>query len=318
MTGTLMNGYASNLFELIFRLFPTRMKNAGFKWGDVGRWIDLYGVREKVTKIRENDSLNSSSNGSSKKTSVKEMPAAAPQLFTDMLSDVSCFIQMSDMFEVMPTLQEGPLNVRMEGKRSFISCVTRVERRPGRTKRKLTKATRLLAPEWYLKRNLHDVEDLLREAVKQELLAGGQSVLLGSLLNTLLSYPDVPFNFKGVYHPDTNEEIVSPDYRLSDKLLYPKELELIKFVRSQLKLNRKVGVYAVYTGKMGTLQRLEMLLEERGIKTAVLESSVEGPKREEWIAQKEKEGIQVLLCNPVLVSTGLDLLNFPSLYFYQM
>ena len=42
-----MNGYASNLFELFYRMFPDRLIENGFKWGDVGRWIDLYGVREK-------------------------------------------------------------------------------------------------------------------------------------------------------------------------------------------------------------------------------------------------------------------------------
>ncbi|WP_059040628.1 DEAD/DEAH box helicase [Paenibacillus rubinfantis] len=317
MTGTMSNGYSSSLFELIYRMFPARLKQMGFNWGDVGKWIDLYGVREKVTKTRDDGELNSSSNGKSKRsTSVKELPAVAPQLFTDLLSDVAVFIQMADMFEILPELKEGPLSVPLEGERKFVSCRTRVVRRPGR-KRRPQKGMRLLAPSWYLKKNLNAVENLLREAVQKELAAGGQSVLLGSLLNTLLSYPDVPFNFEGVYHPDSGECIVPPEYRLSDRLLYPKELQMIKFVRSQLKLGRKVGIYATYTGKLGTLQRLSMLLEERGIKTAVLESDVDGPEREEWIARRVKEGVQVLLCNPVLVSTGLDLLTFPSLYFYQ-
>jgi len=316
MTGTLMNGYASNLFELIFRMFPNRMKQMGFKWGEVGKWIDLYGVRERVTKIKHDLDLNNSSNGTTGKTSVKEMPAAAPQLFTDMLSDVACFIQMSDMFEVLPELKEGPMNVKLEGERKFVSCVTKIQRKHGCKKRKVSKGTRLLAPSWYLNSNLDSVTGLLRKAVEKELLSG-QTVLLGSLVNTLLSYPDVPFNFEGVYHPDTGKEVVSPRYRLRDSLLYPKELQLIKFVRARLKAGRNVGIYATYTGKMGTLQRLQMLLEERGIKTAVLESNVPGPEREEWIAKREAEGIQVLLTNPILVSTGLDLLNFPSLYFYQ-
>lgn len=317
MTGTLMNGYASNLFELFYRMFPDRLIENGFKWGDVGRWVDLYGVREKVTKIRkDNVGLNSSSNGGKPRVSIKEMPAAAPQLFTDMLSDVACFIQMSDMFEVLPELTEGPMFVPLVPDRKMIACETSIVRRPGK-KRRLSKAMRLVAPPWYLERNLSQVENDLREAVLQELMGGGQSVLMGSLLSTLLSYPDVPFNFDGVYHPDTGEEIVSPDYRLSDRVLYPKEIELIKFVRERVKAGRKVGVYATFTGKMGTLQRLQMLLEERGIKTAVLESDVEGPEREEWIAEREREGCQVLLTNPILVSTGLDLLGFPSLFFYQ-
>lgn len=315
MTGTLMNGYASNLFELVFRMFPNRLKEMGFTWGDVGRWIDLYGVREKTTKLKKNVELNSSSNGSSVKVSTKELPAAAPQLFTDILSDVSCFIQMADMFEVLPKLDQGPMFMNMEGERRFVTTVTQIQTKP-RPKRKLKKGMRLVAPSWYLKNNVHVISSLLRDAVEKE-LAVGQSVLLGSLVNTLLSYPDVPFNFKGVYHPDTGEEIVSPKYRLSDRLIYPKEQQLLKFVKSRLRAGRKVGVYATYTGKLGTLQRLQVLLEEQGIKTAVLESNVEGKHREEWIAQKEKEGIQVLLTNPILVSTGLDLLGFPSLYFYQ-
>ncbi|MFC5402348.1 hypothetical protein [Cohnella soli] len=314
MTGTLMNGYASNLFELFYRMFPNRLKENGFKWGDVGRWVDLYGVREKVTKIRKSDKLNSSSNGKPR-VSIKEMPAAAPQLFTDMLSDVACFIQMSDMFEVLPELTEGPMFVPLAHDRKMIACETSIMRRPG-TKRRPSKGMRLVAPSWYLERNLASVEDRLRDAVMAELECG-QSVLMGSLLSTLLSYPDVPFNFQGVYHPDTGEEIVSPDYRLSDRVIYPKEVELIKFVRERVKAGRKVGVYATFTGKLGTLQRLQMLLEERGFKTAVLESDIEGPEREEWISQREKEGCQVLLTNPILVSTGLDLLGFPSLFFYQ-
>lgn len=316
MTGTLMNGYSSNLFELIFRMYPKRMKEMGFNWGEVGKWIDLYGVREKVTKIRKDSDLNSSSNGASSRTNIKELPAAAPQLFTDVLSDVACFIQLADMFEVLPKLKEGPMNVCVGGERKFISCVTKIQRRPDRRKHRLKKGVRLVAPSWYLRNNLNAVSTRLRSAVNEE-LQSGKSVLLGSLLNTLLSYPDVPFNFEGVYHPNTGKEIVSPRYRLSDRVLYPKELQLLKFVRSRIKAGRKVGIYATYTGKLGTLQRLQTILEERGFKTAILESNVNGPEREEWIAEREREGIQVLLTNPILVSTGLDLLGFPSLYFYQ-
>ncbi|WP_039832824.1 DEAD/DEAH box helicase family protein [Paenibacillus sonchi] len=317
MTGTLGNGYASNLFELFFRMFPKRMKDNGFVWGEVGRWIDLYGIRERVTKTKKEDTaLNSSSNGS-KRGSIKELPAAAPQLFTDMLSDVACFIQMSDMFEVLPKLSEGPMFVPMAGDRKFVSSSVRRERNPGQKKRTLTKIMRLVAPEWYMERSLSVVEKLLRRAVQNELENGGQSVLLGSLVNTLLSYPDIPFNFNGVYHPDTGREIVPPHYRLSERVLYPKELQLIKYVRARIKAGRKVAVFATFTGKLGTLQRLQQLLNERGIKTAVLDSNVKSAEREEWIEQREREGIQVLLCNPILVSTGLDLLSFSSLFFYQ-
>ncbi|MFB5268218.1 DEAD/DEAH box helicase [Paenibacillus enshidis] len=317
MTGTLSNGYASSLFELFFRMFPQRMIENGFRWGEVSKWIDLYGVRERTVKIKKDNTLNSSSNGTTKRVSVKELASIGPQLFTDFLSDVACFIQMGDIFEVLPELKEGPVNVSMEGSRTFMNGKARIERKAGKKKRKICKSMRLVAPPWYLEANLNMVENLLRQQIDKDLRATGQSLLLGSLVNTLLSYPDLPFNFNGIYHPDTGDCIVPDHYRLSDRVIYPKEQQLLKFVKGQLKLGRKVCIFSVFTGKGGTHERLEMLLQERGIKTAILRSTVPGKEREEWIAAREREGVQVLLTHPKLVSTGLDLLGFPTLYFYQ-
>ena len=36
-------------------------------------------------------------------------------------------------------------------------------------------------------------------------------------------------------------------------------------------------------------------------------------RREKWVADKVKEGIDVLICHPRLVQTGLDLIDFPTL-----
>ena len=47
-------------------------------------------------------------------------------------------------------------------------------------------------------------------------------------------------------------------------------------------------------------------------------SSVKSSTREEWIDKKLKEGYDVILCNPSLVETGLDLLAFTTIVFYQM
>ena len=50
---------------------------------------------------------------------------------------------------------------------------------------------------------------------------------------------------------------------------------------------------------------------------AILRSSVETGKREDWIADQVDRGIDVLICNPELVKTGLDLLDFPTIVFMQ-
>jgi hypothetical protein len=49
----------------------------------------------------------------------------------------------------------------------------------------------------------------------------------------------------------------------------------------------------------------------------VLRSSVPTDKREDWYERQLKAGVEVEFCHPKLVETGLDLLAFPTLYFYE-
>jgi hypothetical protein len=50
---------------------------------------------------------------------------------------------------------------------------------------------------------------------------------------------------------------------------------------------------------------------------AVLRSNVAALKREQWYEKQIKEGVEVVICHPRLVETGLDLLWFPTIYFYE-
>jgi hypothetical protein len=59
------------------------------------------------------------------------------------------------------------------------------------------------------------------------------------------------------------------------------------------------------------------VLERAGFRVAVLKAAVKAEAREEWIAARVAEGVEVLICNPRLVATGLDLLDYPSICWYQ-
>lgn len=81
--------------------------------------------------------------------------------------------------------------------------------------------------------------------------------------------------------------------------------------------SRKVLAYSVYTGVRDTTARLRRVLEAAGLKVAVLRASVDTAKREDWILDQVDRGIDVLITNPELVKTGLDLLDFPTIAFLQ-
>ena len=70
--------------------------------------------------------------------------------------------------------------------------------------------------------------------------------------------------------------------------------------------------------KIDTQDKLKKLLEEQGYKVALLEQKVSPEKREEWVAKKVEAGIDVLITNPSLVETGLDLNAFTTLIYYNI
>ena len=55
-----------------------------------------------------------------------------------------------------------------------------------------------------------------------------------------------------------------------------------------------------------------------GISSCILRQNVPAVKREEWVKKKLGEGVQVLITNPFLVQTGLDLNEFTTLIFYNL
>ena len=64
-------------------------------------------------------------------------------------------------------------------------------------------------------------------------------------------------------------------------------------------------VYATHTGTRDITERMEQFLSQHGFKVAVLK------------ADRVKQGIDVMICHPRLVQTGLDLIDFPTLIWYE-
>ena len=45
---------------------------------------------------------------------------------------------------------------------------------------------------------------------------------------------------------------------------------------------------------------------------------ISADRREEWLARRVKQGLDVLLVHPRLVQTGLDLVDFPTIVWYEV
>ncbi len=63
---------------------------------------------------------------------------------------------------------------------------------------------------------------------------------------------------------------------------------------------------------------MDDMLTRHGFRVAVMKADAVAPERREaWVADRVKQGIDVMICHPRLVQTGLDLIDFPTLIWYE-
>ncbi len=276
LTGTLMGGYALDLFYLIYRTHPGVMLGDGNHWNNPTEFMNKYGVLERVTIIPEEHGLTVKSK---KRTIVKAKPGVSPLLMGKMLLSNSVFLRLSDMSENLPDYEEEVIELKMNSNQE----------------------------EAY-----KGFEENMKNALK-ETLAVGDNSLLGAYLNALLSYPDRIYQGVTVYHPHTNELVAFGPPIQGDM---PKERELLQIINAEISSDRKVMVYIQNSNTTDISPRLVKMIEDEGYRVKVLRAGdTEG--RSERIDKWVNSGLDVMICNPRLVETGLDLLAFPSIVFYQ-
>lgn len=287
LTGTLMGGYSSNLFYLLWRMFSRQMKKGGFEFGRSLQFAERYGVIQKTYDTKDIDrSLNHASIGRKLgKSRVKETPGVSPLLLPDLLLEHSTFVRLADVSDALPEYDEiiVPVDMDEEQKEAYKT-----------------------------------LSDDLVDATAQA-LARGDMRLLGKMLQSLLAYPDgcrteesVTLEVNGI------EEVVGYAPALEIELL-PKEEKLLEIITAEKKKGRKVAVFLEHTGTRDLLGVLEDQLQKQDVAPLILRSTDVTPEqREDYLkGRMQTGGYDCLVCNPNLVKTGLDLLEFPTIIFFQ-
>jgi hypothetical protein len=287
LTGTLLGGYALDLFNILFRLEPSRMLEEGFEHGEAGvrAFTEAYGLLEKITVIEPADNACSEARVT---TRFRHRPGASPLLFGRFLMSLGAFLSLEDISDALPPYQEEVVSIEMDEP---------------------------------LKKAYEELEEDIKKALREH--RGNQSVI-SVALNALLAYPDRPFGFGDLigreFNPETQRRepfLIAATRDLDQNLVYAKERRLVEEVKASLECGRKVQVYAVYTQKRDVTRRLESILAKEGIRVAVLTTEVAPEQRESWYELQLRAGIQVVIAHPRLVQTGLDLWSFPDIFFYE-
>ena len=139
----------------------------------------------------------------------------------------------------------------------------------------------------------------------------------GDLPANAALYPDGCTRGETVFDPRTGDVIVQVP-PLSENRLYPKEQALIDLVAAERVEGRRVLVYVTHTGTRDVTEGMDDILTRHGFRVAVMKAEAVAPdKREAWVADRVKQGIDVLICHPRLVQTGLDLIDFPTIVWAE-
>ena len=287
LTGTLLNGYAENIFSMLFKLYSRTFIRNGFSFSDTRDFAKEYGV---VDTIREYaviyDGYNSSGYHRQEKMQTKYRPGISPLLFSKFLLDKAVFVTLADITSDLPNYHELPIGVEMDSDAAvgYQQLYT-------------------------------DFRNALREHPDEK------DQFLLKTIRRMNMYPDQPYNQAPVFNNETGEQILCPlSIQRQPGKVYAsaKDQKLLELVQKHKENGEKVLVYVHWINKLDCVSRIQSILTEHGIKSAFLTASISARARQKWISDKVKEGIDVLICNPSLVETGLNLLDFTTIIFYQM
>lgn len=278
LTGTLLGGYADDVFYLLWRMFPALMVKQRETFSGKQAWIEKYGILEKVYKTNSDDNKNTRS---IKLTATKRKPGISPFVLSKFLIPNSIFMKLADLHGALPPYDE---------------IIHQIEMDPDQ------------GDEYAI------FETVLCEAVKQALKDGDKTVM-SRMLQALLSWPDDCRKTTQVL--DKYDDVVATALG-QNIVITPKEQELVDLLCQNKKEGRKVLVYVEYTGSKDITGKIEDILTRYGISTLQLKPTVQAEKRQEWIEHQMQEGkYDCMMCNPKLVQTGLDLLDFPTIVYFQ-
>ncbi|MGB9846821.1 MAG: helicase-related protein, partial [Desulfotomaculales bacterium] len=281
LTGTLVNGMSTSIKEILWRTDPGALIEKGFnhKTGMVG-WASRYGVLEKITKIREYDDGIHTRRRRYQNVTVREKPGISPELAADHLLHQAVFIELPDIGLPLVKIKEVPVFVALDEKHY-------------KEYKKFHENLHEICKEAYRNGSKGAFAKFIPSTINA--VDRADAGLVVEVDNLICEFPA----FGGNYYS-------------------AKERKLVQLIKENLAEGRGCFVYCNYTDRYGVHRRVEKVLKDHGIESAVLESHVSQEERVSWLADQAKKGTKVIICNMRLVETGLDLLPWPTLIFYQL
>ena len=285
LTGTFFGGKSTSIFWLLHRLNPGVRKDFGFN--DETRWARLYGVLETTRRRhRGDDDEDGVFTGNRRyRNQAKEQPGVSPAIINRLL-DTTVFLSLKDLGLALPEYKEEVVVMEMQDEQheQYTSMESTLKQMAIQSNRYLS-----MWLQWSLARPNSAFRD--------------ETVLIDQVQKDGETIRKVPF--------------LELPAVVSGRTWLPKEGWLADYCRNEKRQGRKVLVYLRQTGTRDIQDRILDSILAAGLRATVLSGSVNPRQREAWI-DKRVESLDALICNPKLVETGLDLVQFSTIVFGEI
>ncbi|MAT45442.1 MAG: hypothetical protein CL609_24200 [Anaerolineaceae bacterium] len=294
LTGTFFGGKSTSIFWLLHRLNQGVRRD--FAFHDEKRWARLYGVLETTRRRRYDDADEDGVYTGNRRyrNQAKEQPGVSPAIVSRLL-DTTIFLSLKDLNMAMPSYKEEVVTLDMldDQGQQYHSMNNSLKQLAVQSGRYLSSWL-----QWSLARPNSAFRDevVIVDEINSE---DGKSVRKVPLMDL----PAIPTGYSSS-NPNGCKWL-------------PKESWLADFCKIEKQQGRKVLIYVRQTGTRDIQDRVMMPLQANGLRVSILGGNVNPRKREEWIA-KRVNSIDVLICNPRLVETGLDLVQFSTVVFFEI
>ena len=292
LSGTLMGGYSSTLFHLLFRFSPEIRTEFGRS--EEHRWIKRYGFEECTMGKPDDETLEDGRNSRRRRYRkvVRERPGLVPSALFHIIGN-TVFLRLADVASGLPDYTE---QVMLSGMDSGEDATG------------------------YSQRSAYDTvfQELRRKLA--DALSKGSKRLLSTYLQTLLAYPDGCTRGETVFDPESGDVIVQVP-PLSEERLYPKEKALVDLVAKERLEGRRVLVYVTHTGTRDITGRMDDILTRHGFRVTVMKAvAVRGPGQAGEMGRRQGEAghRRAHLPPQAGADKGLDLIDFPTIVWGEV
>jgi hypothetical protein len=263
LTGTLLGGYSSTIFSLLYRVDPAIRAEFGF--GDEQRWVQRYGIVERITTKEGADDDHGEDGRNSKRRSYRtrtiERPGISPAILLNLIGG-TVFLRLADVATDLPGYEERVVLFDLDDTDIPTPGIAGADTDTNHAEERVTtsqaRAYRALARE-------------LRAAVLDALQSGSKR-LLGAYLQSLLAYPDGCTREEIVVDRGdgaTGPRVIASAPALPTDRLYPKERALVELALRERGRGRRLLVYVSHTETRDLTPRLHAILEAAGLRATV-------------------------------------------------